>query len=322
MATPASPVGSYSILASLHDPGQKLANYTVTIKNGTLTVTPARLTVTADNQTKIYGQPNPVFTASYSGFVLGQDPSVLRGTLTFSTPATITSPVGNYPITPSGLTATNYAITFISGTLTVTPALLTAYGMDFTATVNVAQDCTVAQFTDTALNAQTGAYAVAITFGDGTPLQPGNVTQPGGPGTPFFVDATHTYTQTGTFMVHVRIFNEIGGFGETFSTATVGTPGGDARASTLGSNPLHLQVVEQGTTLTTAASATVAMPVQRGAREGSGPSNRAEDLYWQRLGREERISDPNGWAANELASALEGPESSIWPYLDRHGATA
>jgi hypothetical protein len=36
-----------------------------------------------------------------------------------------------------------------------------------------------------------------------------------------FVDATHTYSTTGTFTVHVRIFDEGGAFAETFSTATV-----------------------------------------------------------------------------------------------------
>ena len=38
---------------------------------GTLTVTPAALTITADNQTKVYGAALPTLTASYSGFVNG-----------------------------------------------------------------------------------------------------------------------------------------------------------------------------------------------------------------------------------------------------------
>ncbi|MGO9809271.1 MAG: MBG domain-containing protein [Isosphaeraceae bacterium] len=100
---------------------------TSTSTNLTQTVNPAPLTVTANDATKIYGQPDPAFTASYSGFVLGQDPSELGGTLTLSTPATAASHVqaGGYPITPGGLTSTNYAITFVNGTLTITPAPLT-----------------------------------------------------------------------------------------------------------------------------------------------------------------------------------------------------
>ena len=38
---------------------------------GTLTVTPAGLTITADDQTKVYGAALPTLTASYSGFVNG-----------------------------------------------------------------------------------------------------------------------------------------------------------------------------------------------------------------------------------------------------------
>jgi hypothetical protein len=83
------------------------------------TVNPAPLTVTANNQTNITGDANPPFTASYYGFVLGEDPGVLGGMLTFSTPATTSSPPGMYAITPGGLTSNDYAITFVSGTLTV-----------------------------------------------------------------------------------------------------------------------------------------------------------------------------------------------------------
>jgi hypothetical protein len=41
--------------------------------------------------------------------------------LAFTTPATIASPPGGYAITPFGQTATNYAITYVDGVLTVTP---------------------------------------------------------------------------------------------------------------------------------------------------------------------------------------------------------
>ena len=37
-----------------------------------------------------------------------------------NTPATAASPVGTYPITASGATSTNYAITYVDGILTVT----------------------------------------------------------------------------------------------------------------------------------------------------------------------------------------------------------
>src|SRR5262249_15177604 len=89
------------------------------VTNGTLTITPAPLTVIADDLTKIIGEANPTFTVHYTGFVLGQGPGVLGGTLTFITSATTGSLPGLYAITPGGLTSGNYAISFVSGTLTV-----------------------------------------------------------------------------------------------------------------------------------------------------------------------------------------------------------
>jgi hypothetical protein len=117
-ATAASPVGSYAITLGSLSAG---SNYTVALAANppTFAVTPAALTVTASDATKIQGEANPAFTASYSGFVLGEGPGVLGGTLTFSTQATASSPAGSYAITPAGLTSGNYAITFVQGTLTV-----------------------------------------------------------------------------------------------------------------------------------------------------------------------------------------------------------
>ena len=45
--------------------------------------------------------------------------SVSGGTLSCTTTAVTTSPVGSYPITCSGQTSTNYAITYVAGTLHV-----------------------------------------------------------------------------------------------------------------------------------------------------------------------------------------------------------
>src|SRR5207302_11224531 len=53
------------------------------------------------------------------------DLNVLGGTLSFSTSATTASVVGPYSVTPSGLTSTNYAISFHAGTLTISKAFTT-----------------------------------------------------------------------------------------------------------------------------------------------------------------------------------------------------
>ena len=112
-------VSSYTV-----NDGNAGANYSVTtVASSAGVINPAVLTVTADNQVRMCGQPNPVLTASYSGFINGEDASVLASAVTLNTPATINSPAGAYPITASGATAANYAINYAAGTLVVNPPL-------------------------------------------------------------------------------------------------------------------------------------------------------------------------------------------------------
>jgi hypothetical protein len=117
--TAASPAGTYTLVPVLSDPTGKLSNYTVTSRNGTLTVAPALLTIFANNQIKLLNAPIPPLTTFARGFVLGETSAVLDGTLSCTTTATASSPVGTYPITCSGQTGANYSITYIAGILTV-----------------------------------------------------------------------------------------------------------------------------------------------------------------------------------------------------------
>jgi hypothetical protein len=99
----------------------------ITAKQGTLqltrtlTVNPAALTITADNKTKYLGDANPVLTITYNGFVNGETVASLITPPVISTTATAGSGLGIYPITVSGATAVNYTITFVNGTLTISP---------------------------------------------------------------------------------------------------------------------------------------------------------------------------------------------------------
>ena len=77
------------------------ANYTISFVAGTLTVTPAALTITADDKSKVYGAALPALTASYSGFVNGDTCQQLDTAGRLSTSATASSHVGTYPITAS-----------------------------------------------------------------------------------------------------------------------------------------------------------------------------------------------------------------------------
>ncbi len=119
-ATSASDVGAYTITAS----GATSSNYNITHVNGTLTITPASLVIAANNTNKVYGAALPTFTASYSGFVNGDNASSLDTPVSLGTTATASSPAGTYPITASGAADLNYSISYVSGTLTVTPAAL------------------------------------------------------------------------------------------------------------------------------------------------------------------------------------------------------
>lgn len=119
-ATQSSPAGSYPITCS----GLTSPNYKITYLPGTFTITPVSLVVAARNATSQYGQPIALNGASESGFVNGDTTASLGGTLNCATPATQSSPVSSYPISCSGLTSQNYAITYVTGTLAVTPAPL------------------------------------------------------------------------------------------------------------------------------------------------------------------------------------------------------
>jgi hypothetical protein len=122
-ATAASSVGTYPVAAALGS--LSAANYTFAFVNGALTVTPAPLTVTADNQSKVYGAGLPPLTAHYTGFVNGDTASRLATAPTVTTTATAASGVGTYAIAASGAVDPNYTIAFVAGTLTITPAPLT-----------------------------------------------------------------------------------------------------------------------------------------------------------------------------------------------------
>ena len=103
------------------------SDYSISYAPGTLTVTAAALTITADNQSKVYGNPLPTLTASYSGFVNGDTPASLTALPTLTTTATAGSHVSGspYAITASGAADSDYSISYVAGALTITPAALT-----------------------------------------------------------------------------------------------------------------------------------------------------------------------------------------------------
>lgn len=118
-------VGSYPTISpviSIGGNGFVPNNYKVNLVNGTITVSPATLTITADNKSKIFNAPIPQLTMHYGGFVNNETSAVITVKPTISTNATMTSSVGNYLITVTGATAKNYNIIYVDGVLTIVPA--------------------------------------------------------------------------------------------------------------------------------------------------------------------------------------------------------
>jgi len=89
----------------------------------TFSITPAPLTITAEDKSKVFGESDPDLTVSYAGFVNGEDKDDLTGTLLISRVSG--EAVSTYAITASGLTSTNYDITYTPGTFTITSRLIT-----------------------------------------------------------------------------------------------------------------------------------------------------------------------------------------------------
>jgi hypothetical protein len=87
-----------------------------------MTTRSAKLTVTANDQSRLFGQANPSLTYELDGFVGGETASVVSGSAACSTTATASSPAGDYPITCTlgSLSAAGYVFdSFVAGTLTV-----------------------------------------------------------------------------------------------------------------------------------------------------------------------------------------------------------
>lgn len=115
-ATKTSPVGTYPIKIAKGS----VSNKNVTYVNGTLTITKAPLTITAESYTREQGQENPKLDVFYNGFKNNETEAVLTRKPTVSTSATSSSAPGNYDIVVSGAEARNYSFNYVYGILTVT----------------------------------------------------------------------------------------------------------------------------------------------------------------------------------------------------------
>lgn len=234
-ATVTSPIGAYSLTTSVS--GAAAANYaTITVVPATLTITQASgaagLVVTVNSASRAYGTANPTFTSTITGAVNGD-----TFTVTYSTGATITSPVGPYPITATvtGANLANYSYTVVPGTLTITqataPLTVTvnsatrAYGTanpaftGTTAGLLNGDTVTVTYSTAATVGSYAGTYPITATV-TGTAAANYNVT---------VVPGTLTITKATTPLV-VTVNNATRPYGTanpTFTSTTTGALNGD-----------------------------------------------------------------------------------------------
>ena len=125
-------VGFYAIqqgTLAIND-GNGGANYTLTFVDGELEITPLAIEVTANDQTKIYGDADPALTWTVtSGGLVGTD------TFTGALSRVAGENVGFYAIQQGTLAindgngGANYTLTFVDGELEITPKALTITGI-------------------------------------------------------------------------------------------------------------------------------------------------------------------------------------------------
>ena len=316
--------GSYTITVTLtHDTAPAVTvSESATVSDALLSA--ASATVTATQGTAFTGpvatftdaNPNPNIN-DFSATITWGDGNSSVGTITqnadgsFSVSGTDTyQSAGPFTVTVvindvGGSTAT------ATSTANVTPAdlPLTATGLSITAVPFQGQDQTVASFIDADPTAVVGNFVATIDWGDGTQVDTGNITQPGGPGTPFFVDFMHSYNNAGTFTVHVHILDtggltdSGGAFADAFSTATVVGGGGASLASQglTGTNGLHALQAPPAQQVTP-------VPVMTSHAPTSNPSSTASnDLYWALYAsRGEQITGSSPWSAGDFSLVGQG----------------
>lgn len=89
-----------------------------------LSIKKAKLQVIAYDNQITYGDQPQANGVKYVGFVKNENSDVLSGSLSYEYNYSIYGNVGDYTITPKGLSSDNYEITFVSGKLKVNPKSL------------------------------------------------------------------------------------------------------------------------------------------------------------------------------------------------------
>ncbi len=107
--------------------------YAIAFVAGTLTVSKVALTLTVTDAEMVYGASAPSFAFTGEGYIAGEDATALGGSAVYTVKDSLgetvadlsTAAPGEYEVHLSGVTAANYELTMVVGTLTVSKKALT-----------------------------------------------------------------------------------------------------------------------------------------------------------------------------------------------------
>ncbi|MCA1639056.1 MAG: immunoglobulin domain-containing protein [Acidobacteria bacterium] len=169
-------VNTYDIITSAAV-GTGIANYSITYSKGTLTVTRATLTVTANNASRYYGASNPTFSASVTGFKNNEVLATSGVTGSPSLTTTATGPLGSaagssHTIAAAigGLASGNYDFSFVNGTLSIIadPTAITLDNKTSGINFDCASNTYTATVRDTVTTAGLSGVPLKLTIGTQT----------------------------------------------------------------------------------------------------------------------------------------------------------
>ena len=233
------------------------ANYTLAFTGSALSITPAALTVTANAQTKVYGQSDPTLTFAVTGLQFSETAGdALSGLLHRAAGETVAG--GPYAIDQGTLVPnTNYTVAFTGNSLTITKAPLTVTA---TAATKMFGDAVPAfggavtgiQFTDniTAAWATTTPYTPTSNAGTYANVIGGTLSDPDGRLPNYdvtYVPATFTITRATPVFSALSSPSVIFGTPTTTLTGSIGFAGSGATVVPQG--PASVAVTFNGATV-------------------------------------------------------------------------
>jgi hypothetical protein len=236
--TPGSPAGT-GFTESCTTPTDP--NYVMDSLELHASVVPAPLTVHVTGS-QTYGGADQTFSATYDGFVNGQDPTALSGTLNCTTTTPVSAPAGSYPagsISCSGLSSPNYAITYEDDGYTVNPAPLLIQPrpttIEYGGTVPTIQPRYVGLVNGDLATATPATCSTAMTSSSPVGPYPSSCTGASDPNYSITYQGGMSFVDKTGLVAHVTGSQTYGGSGQAFAVTFTGFVNGDGPSAVSGS---------------------------------------------------------------------------------------